>query len=64
MRLTLLPSLQVLIVWLLLREQTLRFGEITRLIPGVALKVLSRSLKELQPDGIITRKAYPEIPPG
>jgi DNA-binding HxlR family transcriptional regulator len=52
-----------IIIWLLLHEGTLRFGEITRLIPGVALKVLSRSLKELQSDGIINRKAYPEVPP-
>ncbi|WP_281323150.1 winged helix-turn-helix transcriptional regulator [Flavobacterium aestivum] len=51
------------IIWLLLKEKTLRFGEITKLIPGIALKVLSRSLKELESDGILIRKAYPEVPP-
>lgn len=51
------------IIWLLLKEKTLRFGEITKLIPGIALKVLSRSLKELESDGILTRTAYPEVPP-
>lgn len=51
------------IIWLLLKEKTLRFGEITKLIPGIALKVLSRSLKELKSDGILTRTAYPEVPP-
>ncbi|MBC6112405.1 winged helix-turn-helix transcriptional regulator [Pedobacter fastidiosus] len=52
-----------LIIWLLLKEEKLRFGEITKLMPGIALKVLSRSLKELQSDGILVRKAYPEVPP-
>ncbi len=40
-----------------------RFGEIYKTIPGVALKVLSRHLKELEADGVVTRKAYAEVPP-
>lgn len=52
-----------IIIWLLLKEKTLRFGEITNRIPGMALKVLSRSLKELEADGILIRTAYPEVPP-
>jgi len=52
-----------IILWLLLQEHTLRFGEITRMMPGISLKVLSRSLKELHADGLLVRKAYPEIPP-
>ncbi|OCX54848.1 HxlR family transcriptional regulator [Mucilaginibacter sp. PPCGB 2223] len=51
-----------IIIWLLMNE-TQRFGELHRSIPGVALKVLSRHLKELEADGIIIRKAYPEVPP-
>ncbi len=51
------------IIWLLLKAGTLRFGELNRVIPGMALKVLSRSLKELEADGIIVRKVYPEVPP-
>ncbi|UZR98088.1 winged helix-turn-helix transcriptional regulator [Chondrinema litorale] len=50
------------LIWLLMKGP-LRFGEIHKLIPGMALKVLSRSLKELESDGIIIRTAYPEIPP-
>jgi DNA-binding HxlR family transcriptional regulator len=50
------------IIWILLREPK-RFGELHKSIPGIALKVLSRHLKELEADGIITRKAYPEVPP-
>lgn len=51
-----------IIIWLLMVEP-LRFGELHKAIPGMALKVLSRQLKELEADGIIDRKAYPEVPP-
>ncbi|MFT3980857.1 MAG: helix-turn-helix domain-containing protein [Ferruginibacter sp.] len=51
------------LIWLLLSEKKLRFGEISKLMPGIALKVLSRSLKELEVDGIVTRTVYPEVPP-
>jgi len=50
------------IIWILMNGSK-RFGELHKTIPGVALKVLSRHLKELEADGIITRKAYPEVPP-
>jgi len=51
-----------IIIWILMTASK-RFGELHKLIPGIALKVLSRHLKELEADGIITRKAYPEVPP-
>jgi DNA-binding HxlR family transcriptional regulator len=51
------------IIIFVLLEGPLRFGEIHRIIPGMALKVLSRQLKELEQDGIVTRTAYPEVPP-
>jgi len=50
------------IIWVLMAGPQ-RFGELHKTIPGMALKVLSRQLKELEADGIITRKAYPEVPP-
>lgn len=50
------------VLWLLMRGP-LRFGGLHKIIPGMALKVLSRTLKELEADGIIVRKAYPEVPP-
>lgn len=50
------------ILWLLMKGP-LRFGELHKTIPGMALKVLSRTLKELEADGIVLRKAYPEVPP-
>jgi len=50
------------IIWLLMQESK-RFGELHRSIPGISIKVLSRQLKELEHDGIIIRHAYPEVPP-
>jgi DNA-binding HxlR family transcriptional regulator len=50
------------IIWLLM-EGPMRFGELSKRMPAIALKVLSRHLKELEADGIIVRKAYSEVPP-
>ena len=50
------------IIWILLNGAK-RFGELHKLIPGIALKVLSRQLKELEIHGIIIRTAFPEVPP-
>ena len=50
------------IIWMLLSGPK-RFGELHKAIQGIALKVLSRNLKELEADGIINRKVYAEVPP-
>ena len=50
------------IIWTLLSGSR-RFGELHKVIHGIALKVLSRHLKELEADGIINRKVYAEVPP-
>lgn len=42
---------------------TKRFGELLRSLEGVSPKTLSDRLKELEADGIVTRKVYPEVPP-
>ena len=51
------------IIIYVLMDGRLRFGELHKVIPGMALKVLSRQLKELEEDGIIARKVYAEVPP-
>jgi DNA-binding HxlR family transcriptional regulator len=42
---------------------TLRFSELERLVAGVTQKMLIQQLKELEKDGIVTRKVYPQVPP-
>lgn len=51
-----------IILWILL-DGPQRFGELNKMISGIALKVLSRNLKELIDDGLVNRKAYPVVPP-
>lgn len=51
-----------IIIWVLMKKP-FRFGELHKTIDGIALKVLSRQLKELESDGLITRKVYAAVPP-
>jgi len=46
-----------------LEKRTRRFGELQKLIPGMTKKMLTQHLRELERDGVVSRKAYPEIPP-
>ncbi len=51
-----------IIMWTV-REGTRRFGEIKKMIPGITQKMLTQQLRELERDGIISRKVYPVVPP-
>jgi len=46
-----------------LRTGKMRFSELKRAMPQITEKMLSLQLKELERDGIIERKVYPEVPP-
>lgn len=51
---------------LILREllqDTRRYSELQKAIPGVSAKVLTENLRELEEDGIVLRKVYPVVPP-
>ncbi|MDD4136636.1 MAG: helix-turn-helix domain-containing protein [Methanoregula sp.] len=51
-----------LILWAL-GDNVLRFNELQKALPGVNTKMLTKQLRELEEDGVITRTVYPEVPP-
>lgn len=44
-------------------KQAIRFNELKRLIPGISSTVLADRLLELEREGLISKRIYPEIPP-
>lgn len=53
---------KVLILWAL-NEDTQRFGELRRMVPGITEKMLIQQLRELQHDGVVHREVYQQVPP-
>jgi DNA-binding HxlR family transcriptional regulator len=45
-----------------LRNKTLRFGELKKLIPDLTEKMLCIQLKKLEEDGLVKRKVFAEVP--
>jgi DNA-binding HxlR family transcriptional regulator len=46
-----------------LLDGTRRFNELSRLMPKVTQRMLTRQLRELEADGILTRTIFNEMPP-
>jgi len=40
-----------------------RFSDLERSIPGISQKMLTRTLRDLERDGLIAREVFPEVPP-
>src|SRR5437016_11847012 len=40
-----------------------RFNELHRALAGITHKTLTQQLREMEADGIVNRKVYPQIPP-
>jgi DNA-binding HxlR family transcriptional regulator len=52
-----------LIVGILAKQSPSRFGELRRAIGGISQKMLTQTLRDMERDGLVDRKVYPEIPP-
>jgi DNA-binding HxlR family transcriptional regulator len=53
---------KAVILWYL-RKDAMRFGELRKMMPGITEKMLSMQLRQLEKDGIVTRKVFAEVPP-
>lgn len=54
---------KMVIIYLLAENQPVRFNELKRQIGAITYKTLSSQLKELEADGLVKRKEYPQVPP-
>ncbi|MFC6063125.1 winged helix-turn-helix transcriptional regulator [Streptomyces ochraceiscleroticus] len=46
-----------------LENGPVRYTDLQRAIPGISQRMLTHTLRQLRRDGLVTRTAYPEVPP-
>ena len=47
-----------------LNDETLRFSQLLdKVQPRITQRMLTKELRQLEEDGLITRKVYPQVPP-
>lgn len=51
-----------IVLFHLLTNPVLRFGELRKRVPGASQRMLTRQLRELERDGCLSRKVYSEVP--
>lgn len=54
---------KVLIVMHLTVDRVCRFGELKKRMPRITQRMLTLQLREMERDGLVTRKVYAEVPP-
>ena len=54
---------KIRILFILLRNKKIRFGELKKGLKTITQQMLSKQLKELETDGIVNRKVYQVVPP-
>ena len=60
---SLIGSKWKLLILRALLERPWRFNELQKSIDGISQKSLTEALRSMEADGIVVRKAYPEVPP-
>ena len=53
----------MLVLFTLENNENIRFKELQRNIPDISQKILTLTLRTLEGDGLVARKAYAEVPP-
>ncbi|MBQ9273752.1 MAG: helix-turn-helix transcriptional regulator [Succinivibrio sp.] len=51
------------ILYCLCIYDSIRFGELKKLLPGITNTMLSAALRELEQEGLVSRRQFNEIPP-
>lgn len=54
---------KLFILFHLFEGTVLRFSDFERAIPTITQKMLAQQLRQLEADGLVARKVYPEVPP-
>ncbi len=54
---------KMFILYTLMEFEVVRFNEMKKYIGGITYKTLSSTLKQLEADGLLDRREYPQIPP-
>jgi DNA-binding HxlR family transcriptional regulator len=54
---------KMLIIFQLFARGVLRFSALEKSIPGASQKMLIQQLRELEREGVVNRKVYPQVPP-
>lgn len=54
---------KAIILYHLMADGVLRFNQFQKFIPQATAKMLSQQLRELEADGLISRKVFPVVPP-
>ncbi|RFT62943.1 transcriptional regulator [Bacillus clarus] len=52
---------KILIMYYLITKRK-RFSELKSILPGITSKMLTKQLRELERDGLITREIYHQVP--
>ena len=47
----------------ILKDETKRYSQLQKDIPGISKKMLTQTLRKLESDNIVNRKVYPIVPP-
>jgi DNA-binding HxlR family transcriptional regulator len=53
----------MLILEVLEEQGTMRFTRLGRLVPGISQKMLTKTVRQMESDGLVKRTIYPVIPP-